>query len=202
MPALSARSSGPQQATESALRFYTGFSDPSKADYSWNRSLPSARAAFTSGDLALYFGYASEANEIKRANPNLNFAAAGVPQIRTADAKLNVARVHALAISRASKNPQGAMTAATLLAEANLARGLSVALALPSARRDILSETGTDENQLFEREAVIARSWVDPDPEKTDSIFRAMIESVTSGSARMAEAISRANQEIAQLTGQ
>ena len=46
-------------AAETALRFYTEFADPSKADYSWNRSLPDARAAFAAGNLALYIGYAS-----------------------------------------------------------------------------------------------------------------------------------------------
>ena len=201
-PTLAARTAGPQQAAESALRFYTEFADPSKLHYSWNRAFSSSRAAFLAGDLAIYFGYASEASGLGRANPNLNFAAAPVPQVRSADARKNVARVYALAVSRASKNPQGAMTVATIMADASLSRGLTVALGVPAARRDILSESGDDKNVLFDREAIIARSWIDPDPERTSGIFRAMIESVTSGSARLAEAISRANQEIAEVIGQ
>ena len=55
---------------------------------------------------------------------------------------------------------------------------------------------------LFESQAIIARSWIDPNPEKTDDIFRAMIEAVTSGVARYGEAISKADQQMAQLIGQ
>lgn len=199
IPALSTRTPGSTgQSTESALRFYTEFADPSKVHYTWNRSLARSRTAFSSGDLALYFGFASEARLISRMNPNLNFAASGVPQTR-AGTPMNIARVYALAVSRNAKNPQAAMTVASLIADAPIARALSVALGVPSARRDVLSERSEDENVLFEREAIIARSWTDPDPEGTDTVFRAMIEAVTSGAARYAEAIGRADQEMAQL---
>ena len=202
VPALSARTVGQtSQATESALRFYSEFADPSKTHYSWNRSLPSSRAAFAAGDLAIYFGYASEARVIARTNPNLNFAAAPVPQSKNRNS-VNVARVYALAVSRTSRNPLGARTAATLIGDTPVARALSIALDIPSARRDVLAEKSVDENVLFESQAIIARSWIDPNPEKTDDIFRAMIEAVTSGVARYGEAISKADQQMAQLIGQ
>ena len=202
VPTLSARTTGQMtQATESALRFYSEFADPSKAHYSWNRSLPSSRAAFAAGDLAIYFGYASEARIIARTNPNLNFAAAPVPQSKNRNS-VDVARVYALAISRTSRNPVGARTVATLIGDTGVARALSIALDIPSARRDVLAEKSADENVLFESQAIIARSWIDPNPEKTDNIFRAMIESVTSGVARYGEAIGKADQQMAQLIGQ
>ncbi len=227
VPSLSARTVGQtSQAGESALRFYSEFADPSKIHYSWNRSLSSSRAAFAAGDLALYFGYASEARIIARTNPNLNFAAAPVPQGRDRNS-INVAHVYALAISRASRNPVGARTVASLMADTGLARSLSFALGIPSARRDVLNAIVTcDEcprqgtncpkkvqaqcagvsispnDVLFTKQAIIARSWIDPDPEKTSDIFRAMIESVTSGAARYAEAIGRADQQMAQIIGQ
>lgn len=203
VPALSLRVAGsPSQAAESALRFYTEFADPSKLHYSWNRSLPSSRAEFTSGDLALYLGYGSEATPLVRGNPNLNFAGAAVPQSRIGKRSTNAARVYALAVSRASRNPQGSMTVAALMAETAISRALSVALGIPSARRDVLSETLEGENVLFEGQALIARSWIDPDPQKTNGVFRGMIESVTTGSARLTEAVGRANQELAQAIGQ
>lgn len=202
VPALSARTSGPQQATESALRFYTEFADPSKIDYSWNRSLPSSRAAFAAGDLALYLGYASEYGTIARTNPNLNFAPAPVPQIRDAEKVLSVAQVEALAISRTSANPNAAVAVASLMGNTDFVRALSFALAIPPSRRDVLSESSQGVDALFNREALISRSWIDPDPQKTNIIFKAMIESVTSGAARPSEAIGRAVQEMMQLLGQ
>jgi hypothetical protein len=59
--------------TESVLDFYTSFANPSKSLYSWNRSLPNSENAFLNGDLAFYFGYASEIKRIQDKNPNLNF---------------------------------------------------------------------------------------------------------------------------------
>ena len=203
VPSLSLRTAGSSsQSTESALRFYTEFADPSKVVYSWNRSLPKSRAAFASGDVALYFGYASEATFITRSNPNLNFAAAPMPQARGSSKDTTVARVYALAVTRTSKKPEAAMTVASLIGDTAIARSLSIAYGIPSARRDVLSEKIEDENVVFERGALVAREWIDPDPEKTNDIFRAMIESVTSGSARLSEAIGRADQQLAQIIGQ
>jgi len=73
--------------TESALRFYTEFSNPAKTSYSWNGSLPSSRDMFVAGDLAVYFGFAGEFDDIERKNPHLNFDIAEMPQTR--DAKRN-----------------------------------------------------------------------------------------------------------------
>lgn len=202
VPTLAARTSGPQQATESALRFYTEFADPSKVDYSWNRALPTSRVAFAAGDLALYLGYASEARTIARTNPNLNFAMAPMPQIRGSDRVLSVARVYALAVSRTSAKPGAAITVASLMGDAGFDRALAFALAIPSARRDVLAEPGEDADALFNREALIARSWIDPDPARTNIIFQAMIESVTSGASRPAEAIGRATQEMVEILAQ
>lgn len=197
-PAL-AGGEGTLASSESALRFYTEFADPSKVDYSWNRSLPPAQKAFAAGDVALYVGFASEAGAITAANPNLNFAIARLPQIRDAARQVNTARVYGLAISRASDNPTGAMTAASTLAKAEFSKLFSSAFGMPSALRDVLAVPAEGYFDLFQREALIARSWIDPDPEKTNAIFRGMIESVSSGALRLSDAIMRADQEIGEL---
>ena len=206
VPSLAVRTTGPQQATESALRFFTEFADPSKVDYSWNRSLPSSRAAFAAGDLALYFGYASEHAGITRTNPNLNYAVAPIPQRRKDAAShtpdITIARVYALTTSRTARNPQSAITTASIVGGKSVSQAISTALGIPSARRDILAAPAQDEDEIFRREALVARSWIDPEPDKTATIFRAMIEGVTTGAARLTEAIGRASQELAQVLGQ
>ena len=88
------------------------------------------------------------------------------------------------------------------MADTAFSRALSIALGIPSANRNVLAETFEGENVLAEGQALIARSWVDPDPQKTNAMFRGMIESVTTGSARITEAVGRANQELAQIIGQ
>jgi ABC-type glycerol-3-phosphate transport system substrate-binding protein len=200
-PAFIPKTGSASQSTVSALRFYTEFADSSKSDYSWNRSLPQASVAFTSGDLALYIGYASEAPFIERKNPNLNFAIAPIPQIRSATRASDTARVYALAASRAGKNPANAITVAYLLAATDIAQALSSALGIPSARRDVVGAKATGNDDLFNKMAIISHSWIDPDPVATGDIFRAMIEQTTSGSALLSEAVSRADQTMAHLLG-
>lgn len=198
IPALG--SGGGALATESALRFYTQFADPSNnANYTWNRSLPDSRQAFSAGDVALYIGHVSEIPLLLSMNPNLNFAIAPLPQIRKVGREVNTARVYALAVSRTGKNQNGAMVVASLLASLPTARDIGIALGMPSALRDVLGEPAEGSWGLFNKEAIIARSWLDPDPEKTAAIFRAMIERVTSGAMGLPDAIGRADQEMAQI---
>ena len=62
------------------LTFYTSFIiDPRRK--TWDVTLPSSTQMFESGKLAYYFAPSSKANEIKVANPNLNFKVIAVPQL-------------------------------------------------------------------------------------------------------------------------
>jgi len=201
-PALAPRAGGSAaQPTASALRFFTEFADPSKDDYSWNRSLPESQKAFATGDVALYVGYASEAPILARMNPNLNFGLAPVPQIRTAANALVTAHVWGLAASRGGANSNAAITAAFLLVSADTGGALSSALGIPSARRDILNKKSQGNDEFFNKQAIVAHSWLDPDPAKTAEVFRAMIENTTSGAMLVAEAVQRADQELAHILG-
>lgn len=200
IPALVPRVAGAQQATESAIRFYTEFANPTKNFYSWNRSLPESRQAFSAGTVALYIAPASEAALLRRMNPNLNFGTAPIPQVRGEGKILTTGTTHGLAIARTGKNPEGALTAAFLLAAPDASKALSIVLGMPSARRDVLSSAiASGENVLPAKEALLVRSWMDPDPEKTNDIFRAMIEEVTSGALRITEAVQRADQALGLL---
>ncbi len=190
------------QPGDSALQFYTQFSNPSSPDYSWNRSLPEARVAFSQGDLALYLGPASEEALIRRLNPNLNFSiATTVPQVKNAspDQVVDAGYAYAFAIPKTAKNPSGALTAAYLLAAPESSRLIALGYGFASARRDILTGTAQGNEATFNRMALLVRTWEDPDPKETDRIFKDMIESVTSGAARTIEAIQRADQSFRQI---
>jgi ABC-type glycerol-3-phosphate transport system substrate-binding protein len=193
--------SGASAAAASALRFYTEFADPTQADYSWNRSLPEAQQDFAAGNLALYVGYASEEPLIKATNPNLNFAAAPLPQVRGAQNALDTAHVYAFAASRTGANPTGAITAAFLLVSSVNNKALSTALGIPSARRDVVGQSAQGDDDLFNKQAILAHSWVDPDASATAGLFRDMIENTTSGTLLVGDAIQRANQQMGQILG-
>ncbi len=200
-PALSPRTAEGTQSSESALKFYTEFSDPSKNLYSWSRALPDARAAFAAGDLGIYVGHASEEVLINRMNPNLNFAVALLPQIRDNDHAIDTAYTYGFAISKQSRNAAGAYIVANLLSATAPSYALSIALGIPSARRDVLAGTAEGDAVVLNKEALAARYWIDPDPEKTNDIFQGMIESTVSGATRISDAVQRADQELAHILG-
>lgn len=183
--------------TESAVRFYTEFSNPVKSVYSWNRSLPNSKQLFSAGDLAVYFGFASELPNIVRANPNLNFDIAVLPQLRDADTRITYGKMSAFAIPRFSKNPNNAFITATVLTSANASVFYSNASGLPPARRDLLAVEQTNAiSSVFYNSAIISKAWLDPDSVQTKMIFKNMVESVTSGRANLSEAVSTASAEL------
>lgn len=200
---LAPHTGGNAQAAPSALRFYTGFADASQNYYSWNGSLSSSTMAFEQGQLALYVGYASEAQAIQRANPNLNFGIAPVPQVRNSNTVIDIARVYGIATAKNSKNLSGALSAAALLTALNISNAFSQALGMPSARRDVLSAaTSTGNTLLFNKAVVASHSWIDPDPSETNTIFRAMILDTVSGTALVNDAVSQADQQLSQYLQQ
>ncbi len=102
---------------ESALDFYTQFSNPTKTFYSWNRSLMNAQTHFTSGDSAYYLGFASELRVLKNKNPTLNFGVSLAPQSRVSGKTVTLGRLRGVAISRGARNPSAALAVASQITE-------------------------------------------------------------------------------------
>lgn len=185
---------------ESALDFYTQFSNPAKSFYTWNRSLLPAQTNFTSGDSAYYLGFASELRALKAKNPTLNLGVAQVPQSRVSGTAATFGRIYGVSVARTSKNPGASLKAALKIASQESSAEISRLLFLPSARRGVLAERPSDATfSVFRDAALQSRGWLDPDGEASEIVFKDMIESVTSGRARVSEALSRANQELDRL---
>jgi ABC-type glycerol-3-phosphate transport system substrate-binding protein len=183
-----------------AMRFFTEFSKQEKDSYSWNRSLPESRAMFEAGDLALYFGYASEYKSIKQKNPHLNFDVAMVPQVGNAATKITFGKISGIAVVAASKNQAGGLHAVTLLSGSGMAGSVSLRTGLPPVRRDLVSVRPTDAvSSIFYDSALISRAWYDPNPSETNSIFMNMIEDVNSGRSGMSESIATAHNSLGKL---
>jgi multiple sugar transport system substrate-binding protein len=194
----------PESATrnpaESALQFYTDFANPIKQSYSWNISLPRADQMFAAGDLAAYFGFASEYNTIAARNPNLRFSVALLPQIEGNSTRVAFGRIVGLAIPRSAKNVQGALSIAQKLSGQTAVGFIAGALSLPPVRRDVGVDTSASATaNVFVQSALIARGWLDPSPTGSDQVFQTMIESVVSGKLAPASAISEGVAGLRQL---
>ena len=183
-----------------ALDFYTQFSNPTKQFYSWNRSQLPAQTSFTSGNSAMYLGFASELAILRAKNPTLNLGVASVPQSRIAGKSITFGRLEAVAVLKSTKNITGAFSTAFSLTSSLNSKAISDATHIPPARRDLLSVPPADYFQsVFYTGAIQSKGWLDPDEDKTNKVFTDMIESVTSGRAQTLEALSAANVELDSL---
>ena len=183
---------------EEAVRFFTEFANPVKSLYSWNRSLPTARASFVSGRLALYFGYASELPGIRASNPNLNFDVAEVPQ--TGGRTTTFGRMHAIAILKASPNIAPAYVVAGTLTSSPIISEWVARSGLPPVRRDLLAAMPADAYKaIFYRGALLSKAWLDPNREATDALFTRLVENITSGRLLVSEAVRNTSLELDSL---
>lgn len=191
---------GENSSAESALRFYTEFANPSKSNYSWNRSLPRSDRAFVSGQLGVYFGRASEYFSIAEANPNLRYAVSMMPQLQGGSTQLTFGTLTGFSIPLGSRNASGAAVIATKLTSPKAAELLVQKTGMPSARRDSAPNTSNNAvADVFFKSALISRGWTDPNSAETDRLFKSMIESVISGSLEPAAAVNEAQQEFSRI---
>ena len=186
--------------SEAALSFYTQFADPAKNIYSWNTALPLSRDAFTAGDLALYFGYASELNNLYTRNPNLNFDVALMPQSQSSIADVTYGEVYGLSILKSSSNVTATANAIVTLASSAAQTIWSSVSGYPPVTRDLLAVKPTGPFMpIFYTAALQSQGWLDPNRSATDAIFKDMVESVLSGNKGPAEAVQDGNGRLSQL---
>ena len=190
--------------TDSAITFYTQFADPLKQVYSWNRAMPESKQLFISNKLGVYFGFASELQEIRQKNPNLNFDIALVPQSKPREGEQIVrstyGKMYGFAITRSTPNAAGVLRAINLLLAADSLTRWTKQTGLPSVRRDLLTDNPSDAaSSVFATSVLTARTWIDPDGLGTTELFKNMVEGITSGRLVHSEAILQAHYELQNL---
>lgn len=197
------RRSGSNDGSSSAIRFYTDFSNPSKTVYSWNRSLPSSRDQFVAGDLAIYFGFASEASTLVRLNPNLNYDMVLFPQIsdpngRGQTLRKTYANIYAFVVPTTSRNKGGAFNVARRLSSAGAQNVMSGKYGFAPVRRDSLAQPSSVTYwDVVYKSAIISRTWIDPNPAGSDRSLQKMIENIQSGVDGISGSLKLAEDEIA-----
>jgi ABC-type glycerol-3-phosphate transport system substrate-binding protein len=182
------------------MSFYTQFADPAKVSYTWNASLPNSRQKFLAGDLALYFGYLSEARLLRTANPNLDFGISALPQPANASLLSGYGLLYAHVLPRGAKNIAGAYQVATRLAgaaEQTLA-ARSTGLA-PVALASLSAPQSDPVATLGYAVALYVTGWLSPAPADTDTVFSSMIGNVISGRSTIQSALNSAEQALTAL---
>jgi len=186
-----------QTGISSILDFYTEFANPRKPDYSWNRALPNSRDLFLSSRLGVYFGLASEYNELRTGNPNLDFDVALFPRPRNQNVGIVYGKLTGISVLRTSRNLSSALQTVYTLVAPNVGSLLHSKTGLPPVQRALLAKKPTDAyGAIVYDSATRARGFLDPNPKASAEIFRNMIEGITSGKMRSSEAAQRAQTEL------
>ena len=172
------------------IKFFAQFIDPSSVNYSWNKSMPDSKSAFLSGNLATYFGFASELSDIRTKNPNLNFDVALLPGPKGVGAGATYGRMYGFSLLRSSPNLDSAFKIISMLSAPEYLGPLSDGLYLPSVRRDVLANGSTDSYiSLFDRAALVSTTWLDADPAVSGQIFSDMVQSFASGKKSISQTV-------------
>lgn len=194
---LSKPSTVSQQPGAQSLKFFNEFSNPVNEVYSWNKTKKEALDAFIGGELAIYFGLASEFDNITKKNPNLNFDVASLPQVKEINNNVTYGDIYALAILKSSPNAQSALSIAANLSNGPDTFNLVVPTGFAPVRRDLIGSTAVSKyGAVFYKAALNARSWIDPDNQKTNKIFADMEERVLSGLSNPEQSVRDAETEI------
>jgi ABC-type glycerol-3-phosphate transport system substrate-binding protein len=182
------------QRTTQAMDFYTSFARFGSNTYSWNEALVDSKNKFISGDLAIHFGPGSEAQDIRRKNPNLDFGVALFPQVRENTSRSTHGAMTGVAIAKQSTNIPASINVASKIAGSLFADGLSRDLNVAPARKDLLRNAPDDAlSTLIYNSAIISRGWIDSDPDATNELFRGLVRNINTGSLSTRDAISRAS---------
>ncbi len=186
---------------ETAVQYYTEFSNPDKRTYCWNNSQHYSVDAFIEGKTAMMFNYAHQIESIRAKASRLNFSVAPMPQLSTTDA-VTYANYWAPAVTVNSLHSDEAWKFITYLASREGALDYLTATKRPAARKDIIDLQKDDVDLgVFANQALTAQSWHQADNTAIEGVFADMIEKVIFNEASPRDALREAESEVDVLMG-
>ncbi len=191
-----------------ALRFYTGFAEPTTEDYSWNEDKVNSLDAFARGELVFYFGFAHDRATIEARAPQLDFEVIPVPQLNS-QAPVNIANYWMQSVVAKSDNRNIAWDFIRFITTPDKIERYVNANKLPTPLRAQIDEQLADEEIFpFASQVLVAKNWYrGNDVDTAENAFSNMITSFlqTPGEEdgrdafrRDADIVSRAAQVIQQ----
>jgi ABC-type glycerol-3-phosphate transport system substrate-binding protein len=185
------------RGAEEPLAFYASFAEAGGKNFSWTSRLPKSLDAFAAGQAVMSIGFSADRDRIRAKNPHLNFGIAPLPQSGGSRPSRTFASYFFPTVSRLSKNSSPAWQFVFWVSGAEGAKAYQQASGRPPARRDLISAGGrTEAEQVFFKQALIARSWPIPDEGASRRMFEEAIDSVVSRAATPAQAINKIRSQL------
>lgn len=188
--------------TELVFSYFASFINPNLEDYyTWSRRAPVDRELFAAGNLALYFGLASDKAYIDTKNPNLRYELAMIPTPKASESQyLNTGyvKVYNLAITKTAKNQFLAAKVVTDLSDKDNSLKLASAVGLAPARTELLSvEQGDPMQSIVYRSAGRGDIVLEPKYKLLQTLFDQMTESFAGSRLTPSEIVTKAQEELA-----
>lgn len=189
-----------QGVGETALQYYTDFSNPNKSVYTWNDQQANSIDAFTQDKAAMMINYSHQIQNIHALAPRFNFGVAPVPQISGASVNVNFANYWAATVAKQSKYADEAWKFLVYLTNTDNATKYLAASDRPTARRDLIQSQQADLTlNVFATQALSARSWYQIDNSAIETIFADMIDDVNYGRMSVRDALQTAEGKVSVL---
>jgi multiple sugar transport system substrate-binding protein len=142
-----------------AMRFYTDFANPLKTVYTWNEDQEDSFDAFTSGDVAFFFGYSYHYDLIEDANEKLNFSVTELPQI-DGGKTVNYANYWVETVAKSTEHEDWAWDFVEFAASEDQVTNYLEAADKPTGLRSLISTQLEDEKlSIFSNQTLTSESW-------------------------------------------
>ena len=194
-------------AGDDAMRFYLGFSDIKNSVYTWNSLMPSSLDSFAEGKTAVIFNYASSLEKIKNKNQWMNAGIAPVPYPAQAkcqneyECRTAYARYYGYTVSKQSKLQTPAWDLVLFMTtQSDTAKDYMEKTNKSPALRFLIGQVANNpEFSVEAAQALIAKSWQQPDRDQVASLFSEAIELVLTGKKDSAQALQQTEDGVNQL---
>jgi multiple sugar transport system substrate-binding protein len=165
-----------------AMRFYTDFANPLKTVYTWNEDQEDSFDAFTSGDVAFFFGYSYHYDLIEDANEKLNFSVTELPQI-DGGKTVNYANYWLETVAKSTEHEDWAWDFVEFAASEDQVTNYLEAADKPTGLRSLISTQLEDEKlSIFSNQTLTSESWyTGDDAVVTEEAMLDLIDAFLSG---------------------
>ncbi len=184
-----------------AVEFYTSFSNPSSANYTWNEDSDYSIDAFANGRAAYLYGYAYTRATIDSKAPNLNYDVAPAPQYNLSNPTVNYSNYFAEVVSKQSKQAAWAWDFLKFATSKSSLEGYYKFDKQPSSRRDIIEQQTSDTKiGVFAHANLTGKTFYKADEAKFDAIIGDMIDNIVLRGQPVDQAVTRAQSQASTLS--
>ena len=178
------------EKSAAAFAHFYSFADSRSPNFSWTDRKQKSLDAFANGQTAMAIGFARDIKRIQEKNPHLNLGIAPFPQRAGSRTPATDAVYLFPAISKQSKNPIAAWQFAFFISSQKGVQPYLLETNLAPARRDMIAAGSQNPDlSVFWRQALTARTWLNPDEQATRSLFARALDTIASRTETPEQAI-------------